>query len=105
MLLQSHLDAVQLLPALPVAWKDGHVTGMIARGSFEVDMFWKNGNLTKAFITSKVGNPIKLRTNQKIKVKGLKVKSSTAKVNNDTQYITSFDTKAGRKYEIIVEEI
>ncbi|HLW07778.1 MAG TPA: glycoside hydrolase family 95 protein [Marinilabiliaceae bacterium] len=103
MLLQSHLDAVQLLPALPDAWKDGHVTGMIARGSFEVDMFWKNGKLTKAFITSKVGNPIQLRSNQKIKVKGLKVKSSPAKVNNDTQYITSFDTKAGRKYEIIVE--
>lgn len=103
MLLQSHLDAVQLLPALPSAWKDGHVTGMVARGAFEVDMFWKDGKLTRAFITSKDGNPIKLRTDQKLLIKGVNAKRSTTKLYNDTYFITSFKTKAGKKYELITQ--
>ena len=55
MLLQSHMGLVHLLPALPTAWQKGHVTGLMARGNFEVDMYWEQGLLTKARIKSKVG--------------------------------------------------
>jgi alpha-L-fucosidase 2 len=61
MLLQSQDDAVNLLPALPAAWKSGAVTGLRARGGFEVSITWKQGRLAAATVRSEYDSLCRVR--------------------------------------------
>jgi alpha-L-fucosidase 2 len=70
MFLQSPRGEIILLPALPTQLTNGMVSGLCARGGFEVDnLMWTNGQFTGATILSKVGNVCRLRSRWPIDVK------------------------------------
>lgn len=61
-LMQCCEGEINLLPALPDEWNNGHITGLRAKGGFGVDIEWENGRLKSAFITSDFGGECRIRT-------------------------------------------
>ena len=62
MLVYSRPGVLELLPALPSAWAgSGRVTGIGARGGFEVDLAWRDGKVTRAVIRSVGGTRTEVR--------------------------------------------
>lgn len=70
MLLQSHNGSLELLPALPDAWPTGSISGIKARGNFQVAINWANGKLTKAVILSNNGGICRVSSPTPIQVIG-----------------------------------
>ncbi len=62
MLLQSHGDAIHLLPALPSEWSDGQISGLRARGDVTVAMKWQDGVLQWAELTPGHDGELSLRS-------------------------------------------
>lgn len=52
MLIQSDGNTISLLPALPLEWKDGNVSGIRARGGYEIAMKWNDSKVTELTISS-----------------------------------------------------
>ncbi len=75
MLLQSHENFIELLPALPNSWQQGSVKGLCARGGYEVNISWENGGLKKATLLSKQGGTIEV----KYKSKNIKLQTTAGK--------------------------
>jgi alpha-L-fucosidase 2 len=60
MLLQSHGGQIVVLPALPSAWKDGHINGLKAIGNFEVSISWQDGRMVSLKVKSVNGGKCRL---------------------------------------------
>ncbi|MES2653096.1 MAG: glycoside hydrolase family 95 protein [Bacteroidota bacterium] len=82
MLLQSHEDFIELLPALPTAWKNGEVKGLIARGNYELSMKWENNQLIGAILLANTNGNCAIKYQSKTVI---------------------LQTKAGRKYDLMKE--
>lgn len=95
MLMQSQGGYIELLPALPDAWKDGAFKGMKARGNFEVDVTWKDGQITSIEILSNAGAECMLKYPD---AKSLKVSGAKVRVLADDRI--AFDTVKGKRYTI-----
>ena len=72
MLMQSYDGFIYLLPALPSVWKSGSITGLKARGGFEIDLSWKDGKIETLTIHSQLGGNCRLRTKERLTGAGLK---------------------------------
>lgn len=91
MLMQSADGALNLLPALPDAWPTGSVSGLRARGGFEiVSMKWNNGKLSEVKIKSTIGGNCRLRVPNSVKLVGGSIK--TAKGANSNFFYQNEET-------------
>ncbi|MEO6288200.1 MAG: glycoside hydrolase family 95 protein [Dyadobacter sp.] len=98
MLIQSHTGVVNLLPALPKNWSSGFVSGLRARGGFEVDIQWKDGKLITGSITSINGGLCRLMSKDAISIlrEGKPVKT---KRSNSNELV--FTTQKGAVYSVV----
>ena len=105
MLLQSHARStgsgragdVHLLPALPSAWPAGKVTGLRARGGFDVDIAWRGGKLATAALRSRLGGPCRLRTPIPVAVT---CGGEAVKVEHPEPTVAVFATEPGKAYAV-----
>jgi len=71
MLMQSSDGNIHLLPALPGVWQTGSITGLRAKGGFEIiSMEWKNAKLVNLVIRSMIGGNLRLRVPNEITLSG-----------------------------------
>jgi alpha-L-fucosidase 2 len=100
MLLQSHLGELHLLPALPTPWNQGAISGLRARGGFDVTLHWQNGQLTQAQITSHLGRECTIRTSLPLKTDNLPPTATTTHDPTHHHYLTTFPTQPGKTYTL-----
>ena len=97
MILQSHEDELNLLPALPESWKTGEVKGLCARGGFEVGMRWMDGRLEQAIIMSRIGNACRIRSNVALQVSS---HGRPVPVSRPAKDVVEFRTTPGASYTL-----
>lgn len=123
MLMQSHDGFIYILPALPSVWREGKITGLRARGGFEIDLSWKDGKIETLTVKSTIGGNCRLRSLTPLKGSGLKtakgenpnalfavdkglapIINPEAKLNPvelKKTYLYDLKTKAGQVYTIV----
>jgi len=122
-LMQSYDGFIYLLPALPSNWKEGSISGLHARGGFEISMNWRKNQLQQVTIKSQLGGNCRIRSLVPLKGKGLKparginsnalynIPTDAAPIVHDSKqlhkvilrktYVYDLKTKAGASYTLV----
>lgn len=96
MLLQSHADELNLLPALPPMWSEGEVRGLRGRGGYVVNLKWSGGKLSEAIISAAKAGLCRVRTSHDVLVR---CGGEDITLGGD-QSVVEFRVEAGRTYEL-----
>ena len=100
MLLQSNAGYINLLPAVPDAWVNGSVDGLVAQGNFEVSMNWADGNVKTATILSKNGREAVVQTKNASLATVVDSDGNVVDVTPVKENRISFATEAGKSYTL-----
>jgi alpha-L-fucosidase 2 len=95
MLLQSHEEQLDLLPAVPTEWADGSVRGLCARGGFVVDLVWKKQHLARARILSIRGGTCRVHANVPLQIRA---NSLVVEARQGEPSVIEFQTEIGKTY-------
>ena len=93
MLMQSHEGAIQLLPALPNVWSYGAITGLIARGGYEIDLSWKKNKISELKIKARYDGNCRIRSKTSLKASNGK-SLKRAKGSNPNSFFYDVKVKA-----------
>jgi alpha-L-fucosidase 2 len=107
MLMQSHEGVIHLLPALPEEWRSGSFRGVCARGGFELEISWKDGEISRVDVLSKAGQTCRIKIKdlgRKNKDFLFKTKDKRVKVKEVGEGVIEFDTQPGIHYLITTQQ-
>lgn len=97
MLLQSHADEIDLLPALPMSWPNGSVKGLRARGGFDVSIRWEDARLVNANVVAHFDGRCTVRAKMPLEVRIGKLPVECARPERN---IVTFNAKKGETYTL-----
>ncbi|MFU8855086.1 glycosyl hydrolase family 95 catalytic domain-containing protein [Micromonospora sp. SL1-18] len=101
MLLQSHSDTIDILPALPDSWSKGSVDGLRARGGFTVGTTWRDGRASEVRLASENGGTARIRTDMTsgpVRVYRADGKPADYTIEDG---VLNLPTTAGQEYRIV----
>lgn len=98
MLMQSQNGYIEFLPALPKQWNSGSISGIVARGNFEISFEWNNLKFKKGTVKSNCGGICKLYYNGKYI--GISDKDGNDVPTKFENGIVSFESVSGETYNI-----
>lgn len=82
MLMQSHAGEIDILPALPDAWKSGAVRGLRGRGGFTVDIEWADHKVKSIHVHSSLGGNCRIASSTALKVSGTRYRDASGPNSN-----------------------
>lgn len=100
MLMQSNMGYINLLPALPDDWAEGHVDGLVARGNFELDMNWSGGQLDGVTLLSKNGGEAVVQYENIFLASVTDESGKEIEIKKVSDDRISFATEKGKSYQI-----
>lgn len=101
MLIQSHEGYIELLPALPYAWRNGEYSGLVARGNFEFSVTWADGKASDLEVLSRAGGLCHLKYSDIASARLVDEDGHQLEFNSEGDDKISFMTTKGQKYRFV----
>jgi len=103
MIMQSHAGEISFLPALPAAWPDGSVTGLVARGAVELDVYWQSSKVSRVVLRPRIDGEQTFRAPRGQKIASITSNGKPVKISESETGQTAVRSalKTGNKYTIL----